>query len=183
MGCLGGGWLAASLAATLPRFPEDDQLVIREWGILAPVIFISLQALQVIIAPIPGELTGILGGYLFDQWVGLLYSTIGLTVGSVAAFAVGRWLGAHYVQRLVSPDIWRKLGFIIEAEGIILCFVIFLIPGLPKDMTCYLFGSPGIKKRSEEHTSELQSLAYLVCRLLLEKKKKKNNNHLSVYYL
>src|SRR2546425_7054024 len=30
--------------------------------------------------------------------------------------------------------------------------------------------------RSEEHTSELQSLAYLVCRLLLEKKKKKNNS-------
>src|SRR2546425_5234514 len=30
------------------------------------------------------------------------------------------------------------------------------------------------KPRSEEHTSELQSLAYLVCRLLLEKKKKKN---------
>src|SRR5687767_15375928 len=30
--------------------------------------------------------------------------------------------------------------------------------------------------RSEEHTSELQSLAYLVCRLLLEKKKKKDNN-------
>src|SRR3989441_8623993 len=28
--------------------------------------------------------------------------------------------------------------------------------------------------RSEEHTSELQSLAYLVCRLLLEKKKKRN---------
>ena len=113
---------------------------LREWGILAPVIFIGLQALQVIIAPIPGELTGILGGYLFGQWVGLLYSTIGLTVGSVAAFAVGRWLGAHYVQRLVSPDIWRKLGFIVEAEGAILCFVIFLIPGLPKDMTCYLFG-------------------------------------------
>src|SRR5262249_29433558 len=101
---------------------------------------IGMQALQVIIAPIPGEVTGILGGYLFGEWVGLVYSTIGLTVGSVAAFAVGRWLGAHYVQRLVSPEIWRKLGFIIEAEGAILCFVVFLIPGLPKDMTCYLFG-------------------------------------------
>src|SRR2546425_4440634 len=32
----------------------------------------------------------------------------------------------------------------------------------------------GPKGRSEEHTSELQSLAYLVCRLLLEKKKKSN---------
>jgi uncharacterized membrane protein YdjX (TVP38/TMEM64 family) len=40
----------------------------------------------------------------------------------------------------VSPDVWRKLGFIVEAEGAILCFVIFLVPGLPKDMTCYLFG-------------------------------------------
>ena len=113
---------------------------LREWGILAPVIFIGMQALQVIIAPIPGEVTGILGGYLFGEWMGLFYSTIGLTVGSLAAFTVGRWLGAHYVQRFVSPDIWRKLGFIVEAEGAIICFVIFLIPGLPKDMTCYLFG-------------------------------------------
>lgn len=113
---------------------------LRELGLLAPVIFIGLQALQVIIAPIPGELTGILGGYLFGEWVGLFYSTLGLTVGSVAAFGVGRWLGAHYVQRLVSPDAWRKMGFIVEAEGAILCFIIFLIPGLPKDMACYLFG-------------------------------------------
>jgi uncharacterized membrane protein YdjX (TVP38/TMEM64 family) len=58
----------------------------------------------------------------------------------VAAFAIARWLGARYVQRLVSADIWKRLGFIIEAEGSILCFVIFLIPGLPKDMACYLFG-------------------------------------------
>src|SRR2546425_6282028 len=35
--------------------------------------------------------------------------------------------------------------------------------------------------RSEEHTSELQSLAYLVCRLLLEKKKKINKNRKSIY--
>ena len=113
---------------------------LREWGILAPVIFIALQALQVIIAPIPGEVTGILGGFLFGEWLGLLYSTVGLTLGSVAAFGVGRWLGARYVRTLVSPETWNKMGFIVEAEGAILCFIIFLIPGLPKDMVCYLFG-------------------------------------------
>lgn len=113
---------------------------LREWGLLAPVIFIVLQALQVIIAPIPGEVTGILGGFLFGEWVGLIYSTIGLTLGSVAAFGVGRWLGAHYVRTLVSQETWDKMGFIVEAEGAILCFVIYLIPGLPKDMVCYLFG-------------------------------------------
>ena len=136
-------WTDAPAYQFLVRLYVDKRFLkhtLREWGVLAPLIFIGLQALQVIIAPIPGEVTGILGGYLFGEWVGLFYSTIGLTVGSVAAFAVGRWLGAHYVQRLVSPDIWRKLGFIIEAEGTILCFVIFLIPGLPKDIACYLFG-------------------------------------------
>ncbi len=56
------------------------------------------------------------------------------------AFAVGRWLGARYVRKLVSPDIWHKTGFIVEAEGAILCFIVFLMPGLPKDVTCYLFG-------------------------------------------
>jgi len=140
------GWLVltdASAYQFLVRLYVDKRFLkhtLREWGVLAPVIFIGLQALQVIIAPIPGELTRILGGYLFGQWVGLLYSTIGLTLGSVAAFAVGRWLGARYVQRLVSPEIWHKMGFIVEAEGAILCFIVFLIPGLPKDMICYLFG-------------------------------------------
>lgn len=107
---------------------------------MAPVIFIALQALQVIIAPIPGEVTGILGGFLFGEWLGLMYSTIGLTLGSVAAFGVGRWLGAHYVRTLVSQETWDKLGFIVEAEGVIIYFIIYLIPGLPKDMVCYLFG-------------------------------------------
>src|SRR2546425_1289729 len=39
--------------------------------------------------------------------------------------------------------------------------------------------SAGWRSRSEEHTSELQSLAYLVCRLLLEKKKNNRENKLS----
>ena len=132
-------WLVMTNASAyrfLVRLYVDKRFLkhtLREWGILAPVIFVGMQALQVIIAPIPGEVTGILGGYLFGEWMGLFYSTIGLTVGSLTAFAVGRWLGDHYVQRLVSPEIWRKLGFIVEAEGAIICFVIFLIPGLPKD--------------------------------------------------
>src|SRR3712207_7525705 len=41
----------------------------------------------------------------------------------------------------------------------------------------------GVPIRSEEHTSELQSRQYLVCRLLLEKKKKKSNQNTSVLFL
>src|SRR6266849_1691346 len=74
------------------RLYEDKQLMhamLARWGVLAPVVFIAIQALQVIIAPIPGEVTGLLGGFVFGPW---------------------------------------------------LCFFIYLIPGLPKDIVCYLFG-------------------------------------------
>src|SRR5215510_2686255 len=129
--------------AYLVRLYEDKRFLkqtLKEWGILAPIFFILLQALQVVVSPIPGEATGFLGGFLFGVWGGFIYSTIGLTLGSVVAFAVGRWLGAHFVQRMISKETWDKLGFIVEAEGAILCFIIFLIPGLPKDIVCYLFG-------------------------------------------
>ncbi|PYM56903.1 MAG: TVP38/TMEM64 family protein [Candidatus Rokuibacteriota bacterium] len=121
-----------------------DQLFLKAeletWGVWAPLVFIGIQALQVVIAPIPGEVTGFLGGFVFGQWVGLAYSMVGLSLGSFLAFAVGRWLGTAFVQRLVSPEVWQRLGFIVEAEGAILCFVLYLIPGFPKDLLCYLFG-------------------------------------------
>ena len=136
-------WTNAPAYQFLARLYVDKHFLkrtLREWGVLAPVIFILLQALQVIISPIPGEATGILGSYLFGQGLGLVYSTIGLTLGSVMSFGIGRWLGAHYVKNLVSAETWNRLGFIVEAEGAVLCFIIYLIPGLPKDIACYLFG-------------------------------------------
>lgn len=136
-------WTDAPVYRFLVRLYVDKQFLkatLHDWGMLAPVIFIVLQALQVIISPFPGELTGLLGGFFFGQWLGLVYSSVGLTVGSVAAFGIGRWLGAHYVRKMVSPETWNRLGFIVEAEGAVLCFIIYLIPGLPKDIVCYLFG-------------------------------------------
>ena len=139
-------WLVYSDAPVyrfLVRLYVDKKFLkstLKQWGFLAPLLFMALQALQVVFSPIPGEATGFLGGYLFGEWLGLLYSTIGLTVGSVAAFGIGRWLGERYVRNLVSKETWAKLGFIVEAEGAILCFILYLIPGLPKDIVCYLFG-------------------------------------------
>ena len=40
----------------------------------------------------------------------------------------------------MSAETWNRLGFIVEAEGAVLCFIVYLIPGLPKDIVCYLFG-------------------------------------------
>lgn len=146
LGIIGCAWLvftdapAYRFVLRLYRDKAFLKQVLQERGIVAPLVFVAIQAVQVIISPIPGEATGFLGGYLFGKWLGFLYSSIGLTLGSMGAFAAGRWFGAHTVRSLVSKEAWQKLGLIVEAEGAILCFIIYLIPGLPKDIACYIFG-------------------------------------------
>jgi uncharacterized membrane protein YdjX (TVP38/TMEM64 family) len=124
----------------LYKDPAALRAALHHWGALAPLVFIGIQALQVLVAPIPGEVTGFLGGFVFGQWRGLGYSMIGLMAGSLLAFVIGRWLGVAFVQRRVSPAVWARLGFVVETQGAIVCFLLYLIPGLPKDILCYLFG-------------------------------------------
>ena len=110
------------------------------WGWMAPLVFIVIQALQVIISPIPGEITGPVGGALFGTTWGLIYSTIGLTIGTLICFGLGRLWGEPLIRPWLSEHHWNRMNFIIEAEGAILCFILYLIPGFPKDIISYLFG-------------------------------------------
>jgi uncharacterized membrane protein YdjX (TVP38/TMEM64 family) len=114
--------------------------MVASWGWMAPLVFIGIQALQVIISPIPGEVTGPVGGALFGTWWGLVYSSIGLTVGTLVCFWVGRRWGEPLVRPWLSEHHWNRMSFILEAEGVILCFILYLIPGFPKDIISYLFG-------------------------------------------
>lgn len=108
------------------------------WGLL---VFIGLQALQVVVSPIPGEATGIIGGYLFGTLPGLIYSTIGLTIGSCLAFGLGRWLGHHFAYRFVTAKTYDMFFFLTRTQGKLITFLLFLIPGFPKDFLCYILGA------------------------------------------
>jgi uncharacterized membrane protein YdjX (TVP38/TMEM64 family) len=102
--------------------------------------FMALQVLQVLAAPIPGEVTGVIGGYLYGTLAGTVYSTIGLTIGSWLAFILARVFGLPLVERTVKSDVIRKYDRIIEHQGRLIVFILFLIPGFPKDCLCYIMG-------------------------------------------
>jgi uncharacterized membrane protein YdjX (TVP38/TMEM64 family) len=106
------------------------------WG---PVLFILAQALQVITIfwPVPLELAG---GFLFGWPWGLVYSVMGLVLGSMLAFLLGRWLERRFVSRLVHPKTMKNIRELLKREGTLAGFLIFLIPGIPKDFVCYFFG-------------------------------------------
>ena len=103
-------------------------------------VFIALQILQVVFAPIPGDVTGFIGGYLYGPLLGTIYSTIGLTIGSWLAFLLARLFGLPLVESIVKPETIQKYNYIIENQGALISFVLFLIPGFPKDYLCYILG-------------------------------------------
>jgi uncharacterized membrane protein YdjX (TVP38/TMEM64 family) len=113
---------------------------VRSWGWLAPLVFIGIQAFQVVVSPIPGEITGPVGGALFGTLWGVVYSTVGLTLGTITCFWLGRLWGEPLIRPWLSEHHWNKMSFILETEGVILCFILYLIPGFPKDIISYLFG-------------------------------------------
>ena len=109
-------------------------------GPLSFVGFIILQAIQVIAAPIPGEVTGFIGGYLYGIVIGIVLSTIGLTIGSWVAFTLSRVLGRPFVEKFIKKKTIERYDYLLHHKGAFLVFLLFLIPGFPKDSLCYILG-------------------------------------------
>jgi len=113
---------------------------IRENRIHAATLFIGVQIIQVVAAPLPGEVTGFVGGILFGPVWGVVYSTIGLTIGSWIAFMLARLLGRPIVERIASRETIERYDYVMKHKGLLLAFLMFLIPGFPKDILCYILG-------------------------------------------
>lgn len=92
------------------------------------------------VAPIPGEATGLLGGFLYGPFLGVILSTIGLTLGSYIAFALSRAFGRPFVEKFVSESSMARFDYLLHHKGAFLVFLLFLIPGFPKDYLCYILG-------------------------------------------
>ncbi|MEW6221275.1 MAG: VTT domain-containing protein [Thermodesulfobacteriota bacterium] len=120
--------------------PEALREKFLGFGFLAPLVFMGLQAFQVLAAPFPGEATGILGGYLFGVWPSFFYSTLGLTAGSMIAFAVGHFFGHLLLPWFERSDHYRRFNKLIRKGDFVIPFILFLIPGLPKDFLSYVLG-------------------------------------------
>ncbi len=114
---------------------------IEGWGAVAPLVFVGVQVAQVIVFVLPGEVVQIAGGYLFGGWMGILLSLSGILLGSTAAFFLSRALGRPFVAAVVPPAQLERVEKLLEARSSrIVFFLLFLIPGIPKDLLCYIAG-------------------------------------------
>ena len=119
---------------------EQIKTFVASFGQGAPAIFIIIQILQVLFAPFPGEATGFIGGFLFGAAKGFLFSSIGLILGSWINFTIGRFMGKRFVRKLIPERQLDRLDKIIKRQGVIVLFILFVIPGFPKDYLCLFLG-------------------------------------------
>jgi uncharacterized membrane protein YdjX (TVP38/TMEM64 family) len=136
---------------------------VEGWGPGAPFVFIGVQAIQVIVFVIPGEVAQIAGGFLFGGWMGILLSVVGIAIGSTIAFFASRLLGKPFVGALFAKESLERTEKMLSAPGAkIIFFLLFLIPGIPKDILCYVAGISPLRYRFFIAASMLARLPGLV---------------------
>ena len=128
--------------------PGSVRQLLERAGPYAPLVFVGLQALQVVVAPVPGQLLAGVGGYLFGGVLGTVYSMIGVVIGSLVVFAAAGRYGRPLVERLLAAETRERFDAFGARNGPLALFVFFLLPVFPDDALCVLAGLWEIRPRT-----------------------------------
>ncbi len=129
--------------AGLFRDMERLQTFIRSCGVWAPLVFILMQIMQILLAFIPGGLLLSGGVAAFGPWLGLLYNMVGTLLGSSLNFAIARRWGRPLARRLMPEKTWnRYVGWLDENQRKFqrLFAAAILLPFFPDDALCLVAG-------------------------------------------
>ena len=113
---------------------------IESSGNWAVWVFILFQFLQVVILPIPSTVTVMAGVALFGPLKCSIFSFIGIFIGSVLAFGIGRWLGYKVVSWIVGKEDLDKWLKKIKGKDYLILSIMFLLPLFPDDVLCFIAG-------------------------------------------
>lgn len=134
-------WLAG---VPLVRFASEPEKF-RQWvdnnGIWSRFAYMGMVILQVVIAVLPGEPFEIAAGYAFGAVEGSLLCIAASTLGSITVFLLVRYFGVPLVEVFFSEEKLRRIKFLkTTPKRDFIFFIIFMIPGTPKDLLCYFAG-------------------------------------------
>jgi len=119
----------------------DVERIIENSGNFAPIVYIALMILAILISPIPSSPLTVLGGIFFGSFLGMIYSLIGGTIGAVLAFLIARFFLRGFVsKKLERNGIYQKLKDKEEKNIAIIIFVTRLMPHVSFDVVSYAAG-------------------------------------------
>ncbi|MBR4030023.1 MAG: TVP38/TMEM64 family protein [Clostridia bacterium] len=115
---------------------KDFEVFIKNQGIFGALILLLVQVLQVLICFVPGEAVEFLSGAMFGAWLGLLIDLTGIFIGQTIIYFLVKALGkdaVYWIEKI------NRLEFLKNEKKLyFLLFLLFFIPGTPKDTLCYV---------------------------------------------
>ncbi|MGL5258852.1 MAG: TVP38/TMEM64 family protein [Lachnospiraceae bacterium] len=121
---------------------EKMKVFMEQWGVLAPLVFVFLQAIQVVVPILPGAVGCVYGVVFFGVVGGFVLNYVGICLGSIWTFLIARSLGRDFVQKITGEKFYDKYSAFLMKENRfekLFAFLIFL-PVAPDDFLCYLAG-------------------------------------------
>lgn len=126
---------------------ESLQSYIAKAGVWMPLLYVLLQYLQVVLLPIPGTLSTVVGVALFGPFQATLYSLLGIILGSYTAFFIGRKFGNKAATWLVGEDTLLRWQKKLKGKDNLVLTIMFLLPMFPDDVLCIVAGLSSMSTR------------------------------------
>lgn len=125
-------------------FTSEDKmkLLLEKCGILAPIVFVIIQIVQVVIPIIPGGISQGVGVLVFGAWWGFVYNYLGIVMGSIIVFFIARKYGMPLINKMFKKELIDKyIGWINKGKKFEVFFALAIfLPVAPDDFLCYLAG-------------------------------------------
>ena len=142
-------WFAGRPLIHFAQEPDRFRQWVDQQGPLASLLFTGMVILQVIVAVIPGEPLEIAAGYAFGAVEGTILCVLGTFLGGILVFLLVRRFGLRAVEIFFPPEKLQRLRFLHNERRLARwVFLIFFLPGTPKDVMCYFVGLTSMPLRT-----------------------------------
>jgi len=125
--------------------PNKIKHIIMSYGKYSIFAFFILQITQVVAFFIPGEIVQIAGGYIYGTLWGSILSLLGITTGSIIVYVISNFYGKPLINKIISDKDLKFFQRILNLGRVnFIVFLLYLIPGIPKDVLAYICGVSSI---------------------------------------
>lgn len=120
---------------------EEARSWFESFGAWAWIIYFLIQVAQVVILPIPAQITTIAGVLIFGAWKAFLISAIAIILASYLCFGIGRWVGVKVAYKIASKETVDKYRNLLTKKSRLLLPIMFIFPAFPDDLLCFIAGT------------------------------------------
>lgn len=125
---------------------EKAEILLNSYQSQSYLIYLGIQILQIVISVIPGQFMNMAAGWLFGFPIALVLSVAGAIIGTFLTYSMSKLLGRKAVKTIMNPQRHDQfLKRLNSKKAYIMVFILYLVPGLPKDILGYIAGVSDVK--------------------------------------